>query len=110
MKKFRHYFKTRKEFDKICPNPFDINDLYFCESYIEDTEEIYTHGKFYCESLTENDIDLICSEFYIPIGGSTSTAESTSSVEDISEIAESTTKDINIIGIGDWDEEANISS
>lgn len=101
MEKFRHYFKTRKEFDRICPKPFEMNDLYFCESYIKDTEEIYTHGKFYCASLTDSDIDLICSKYYI-VENSTSTSSTGSSSSSISTA--------EVYGIGDWDEEANISS
>lgn len=59
--KFVHY-NTRAAFDAhftergINPSAAEGNDLYYYTVYIKDTEEIYTHGKFYGDKGVEIDI------------------------------------------------------
>ena len=59
--KFVHY-NTRAAFDahfterSINPSAAEGNDLYYYTVYIKDTEEIYTHGKFYGDKGVEIDI------------------------------------------------------
>lgn len=59
--KFVH-FNTRAAFDAhftergINPSAAEGNDLYYYTVYIKDTEEIYTHGKFYGDKGVEIDI------------------------------------------------------
>ncbi len=93
MFKYKKYFKTRAEFDRLCPDPsktnLDGNEFYTAVVHIEDTGEIYTHGRFYCESMTEDDVRLMCVQiFYSNVSTSTHNAE----------------------GIGNWDEEATVNT
>lgn len=59
--KFVH-FNTRAAFDAhftergINPSAAEGNDLYYYTVYIKDTEEIYTHGKFYGDKGVEIDM------------------------------------------------------